>query len=258
MELSVKQGTRRGGQVSRGDQDQPAEIGQTSKVRISREKRLKKIQGRSSGRRKVINSGSKCQTKDPKGSLYAPRSQKFRKILRAKNFDIYFKSFLCCGFLYLPKIKVDDSMGPKFMNLIAYEMCPDFQNDFGVTSYIGFLDSLIDYADDVKHLRKSHILRNFLGSDDEVAKLFNEIGTDLVPNTAIYYDVKRKIEDHYKTNWKKWMAQFFHEHFSSPWTILAFIGVLLGLGMTAAQTWYAANSGTPCEALLEYLKERGY
>ncbi|CAB4316870.1 unnamed protein product [Prunus armeniaca] len=172
--------------------------------------------------------------------------------------DIYFKSFLCCGFLYLPKIKVDDSMGPKFMNLIAYEMCPDFQNDFGVTSYIGFLDSLIDYADDVKHLRKSHILRNFLGSDDEVAKLFNEIGTDLVPNTAIYYDVKRKIEDHYKTNWTKWMAQFFHEHFSSPWTILAFIGVLLGLGMTAAQTWYAANSGTPCEALLEYLKERGY
>ncbi|PQM33666.1 UPF0481 protein [Prunus yedoensis var. nudiflora] len=173
--------------------------------------------------------------------------------------DINFKSFLCCGFLYLPKIKVDDSMGPKFMNLIAYEMCPDFQNDFGVTSYIGFLDSLIDHPDDVKHLRKRHILRNFLGSDDEVAQLFNEIGTDLVPNNAIYSDVKSKIEDHYKTNWKKWMAQFFHEHFSSPWTILAFISVLLGLGMTAAQTWYAANSGTaPCEALLEYLKERGY
>ncbi|XP_008240772.1 PREDICTED: UPF0481 protein At3g47200-like [Prunus mume] len=173
--------------------------------------------------------------------------------------DIKFKSILCCGFLYLPKIKVDDSMGPKFMNLIAYEMCPDFQNDFGVTSYIGFLDSLIDHPDDVKHLRKKHILRNFLGSDDEVAQLFNEIGTDLVPNNAIYSDVKSKIEDHYKTNWKKWMAQFFHEHFSSPWTILAFIGVLLGLGMTAAQTWYAANSGTaPCEALLEYLKARGY
>ncbi|CAL9025390.1 unnamed protein product [Prunus brigantina] len=150
-------------------------------------------------------------------------------------------------------------MGPKFMNLIAYEMCPDFQNDFGVTSYIGFLDSLIDHPDDVKHLRKKHILLNFLGSDDEVAQLFNEIGTDLVPNNAIYANVKRKIEDHYKTNWKKWMAQFFHEHFSSPWTILAFIGVLLGLGMTAAQTWYAANSGTaPCEALLEYLKDRGY
>ncbi|KAL6272733.1 hypothetical protein ACE6H2_023425 [Prunus campanulata] len=173
--------------------------------------------------------------------------------------DINFKSFLCCGFLYLPKIKVDDSMGPKFMNLIAYEMCPDFQNDFGVTSYIGFLDSLIDHPDDVKHLRKKHILRNYLGSDEEVAQLFNEIGTDLVPNKAIYCDVKSKIEKHYKTNWKKWMAQFYNDHFSSPWTILAFIGALLGLGMTAAQTWYTVNSGTPpCEALLEYLKARGY
>ncbi|XP_021830080.1 UPF0481 protein At3g47200-like [Prunus avium] len=173
--------------------------------------------------------------------------------------NIYFKSYICCGFLYIPKIKVDDSMGPKFMNLIAYEMCPDFQNDFGVTSYISFLDSLIDHPDDVKHLRKKHILRNLLGSDEEVAKLFNEIGTDLVPNNAIYSKVKRDIEKHYMTKWKKWVAQFFHEHFSSPWTILAFIGALLGLWMTAVQTWYTVNSDTPpCEALLEYLKARGH
>ncbi|ONH95004.1 hypothetical protein PRUPE_7G045900 [Prunus persica] len=174
--------------------------------------------------------------------------------------DIYFKSFLWLGFLYLPKIKVDDSMAHKFMNLIAYEMCPDFQNDFGVTSYIGFLDSLINYADDVKHLRKNHILRNLLGSDEEVARLFNEIGTDLVPNNAIYRNVKRMIEDHYQTRWKKWMAQFFYDHFSKPW-ILAFIGVLSGLGLSAVQTWYSANSdksSTPCKALLEYLKARGY
>ena len=26
---------------------------------------------------------------------------------------------------------VDDSMGPKFFKLIAYEMCPDFDNDLG-------------------------------------------------------------------------------------------------------------------------------
>ncbi|CAL9025395.1 unnamed protein product [Prunus brigantina] len=173
---------------------------------------------------------------------------------------IYFKSFLWQGFLYLPKIKVDDSMWHKFMNLIAYEMCPDFQNDFEVTSYIGFLHSLINYADDVKHLRENHILRNLLGSDEEVAQLFNEIGTYLVPNNAIYSNVKRKIEDHYQTRWKKWIAQFFYHHFSKPW-ILAFIGVLSGLGLSAVQTWYSANSdnpSSPCKALLEYLKARGY
>ena len=48
--------------------------------------------------------------------------------------------------ILLPPIIVDDSTRPKFLNLIAYEMCLDFENDFGITSYISFLDSLIDDA----------------------------------------------------------------------------------------------------------------
>ncbi|KAM1306752.1 hypothetical protein ACFX2H_009097 [Malus domestica] len=172
--------------------------------------------------------------------------------LRAISFKLRFQ---CCGFLYLPIIKVDDSMRPKFMNMIAYEMCSDFQNDFEVTSYIGFLDSLIDHPDDVKHLRKKGILLNLLGSDEEVAQLFNEIATDLVPNNVIYRNVKTQIEDHYKTKWKTWMAQFFHDHFNSPWTFLAFIGVLLGLGLSGIQTWYAVFSDpSPCDAVCKYLK----
>ena len=65
---------------------------------------------------------------------------------------------------------MDDSTRPKFLNLIAYEMCLDFENDFGVTSYMSLLDSLIDEANDVKMLRKAQILHNFLGSNEEVAK----------------------------------------------------------------------------------------
>ena len=66
------------------------------------------------------------------------------------------------GKLRLLPITVDDSIRPKFMNLIAYEMCPDFNNDFEVTSYICFLDSLIDEAEDVKALRDTSILHNGL------------------------------------------------------------------------------------------------
>ncbi|CAL8169191.1 unnamed protein product [Prunus armeniaca] len=156
--------------------------------------------------------------------------------------DISFKSHCFAGFLSLPPISVDDSTGPKFRNLIAYEMCPDFQNDYGVTSYIGFLDALIDHADDVKKLRSASVLFNFLGSDKEVAQLFNEIGTDLVPNIAIYLSVKAELEKHYKTKWKTWMSQFCHDHFSSPWTILAFLGVLSALGLSGIQTWYTVAS----------------
>jgi hypothetical protein len=63
-------------------------------------------------------------------------------------------------------------------------MCPDFDNDFGVTSYVYFLCSLINHPDDVKELTKAHILDNFL-DNEEVAKLFNDIATDLVPNPEI-------------------------------------------------------------------------
>ncbi|XP_030967381.1 UPF0481 protein At3g47200-like [Quercus lobata] len=152
------------------------------------------------------------------------------------------KQFIFRGQLHLPPIVVDDSTRPKFLNLIAYEMCLDFKNDFGVTSYISFLDSLIDEANDVKMLRKARILHNVLGSDEEVAKLFNEIGTSLVPNVEIYKDVRSEIQKHYESKWMTWIAQVFHDHFSSPWTFIAFIGALLALALTITQTWYAVNS----------------
>uniref|UniRef100_A0A2N9FPM3 Uncharacterized protein n=1 Tax=Fagus sylvatica TaxID=28930 RepID=A0A2N9FPM3_FAGSY len=155
--------------------------------------------------------------------------------------DISFTTRACLGYLILPPIIVDDSTRPMFLNLIAYEMCLDFENDFGVTSYISFLDSLIDERNDVKMLRKAGVLYNCLGSDKEVAKLFNEIGTDLVPNTQIYSNVRLQIQEHYKNKWMTWMAQFYQNHFSSPWTIFAFCGVLVGLGLTGIQTWLAVH-----------------
>ena len=156
--------------------------------------------------------------------------------------NIYFtRRCFFFGYLHLPPITVDDSTRPKFLNLIAYEMCLDFKNDFGVTSYVSFLDSLIDEPNDVKKLRKARVLHNFLGSDEEVAHLFNEIGTDLVPDPEAYKEVKVKIQKFYDTKYMTWMAQFIHDHFSSPWTIGAFLGVSIGLGLTAIQTWFAIH-----------------
>ena len=146
------------------------------------------------------------------------------------------------GILRLPPIIVDDSTGPKFFNLIAYEMCPDYENDYGVTSYIAFLDSLIDEPKDVMYLRKARILFNYLGSDEEVAQLFNGIGTDLVPNSEIYEDVRSKIQDHYKKKWKTWIAEGLHTYFSSPWTVMAFLAALFAILATGVQTVYSVLS----------------
>ena len=143
------------------------------------------------------------------------------------------------GTLSLPPIIVDDSTGPKFFNLIAYEMCPDFENDYGVSSYISFLDSLIDESKDVIDLRKEGIFRNFLGSDKEVARVFNEIGIDLVPNPDIYKYVKCQIQQYYDKGRMLWITQVIHDHFSSPWTVVAFIAGLFVLILSVLQTVYS-------------------
>uniref|UniRef100_A0A2N9IE34 Uncharacterized protein n=1 Tax=Fagus sylvatica TaxID=28930 RepID=A0A2N9IE34_FAGSY len=143
------------------------------------------------------------------------------------------------GILRLPPIIVDDSTGPKFFNLIAYEMCQDFDNDFGVTSYIAFLDSLIDEAKDVMDLKKARILHNNLGSDEEVAQLFNGICTNLVPDTEIYHDVISNIQDYYNKQYKSWIAEGLHTYFSSPWTVMAFLAALFVILATGVQTVYS-------------------
>ena len=175
------------------------------------------------------------------------RAKKKNSYLR----DVYFTTLGCLGYLWLHPITVDDSTRPKFLNLIAYEMCLDFQNDFAITSYIYFLDSLIDEPGDVKILRQAGILYNCLGSDNEVAQVFNEIGRDLVPNIEIYSDVKSKIQNLYKKQGRTWIAQVFHEHFSSPWTLTAFFGALLVLALTITQTWYTVDSS--CDNLCKKL-----
>ncbi|KAA8518040.1 hypothetical protein F0562_015540 [Nyssa sinensis] len=143
------------------------------------------------------------------------------------------------GFLKLPPITVDDSTKAKFLNLIAYEMCPQIRNEFQwVTSYVCFLDSLIDNAEDVKELRSAKILHNCLGSDDEVAKLFNEIGTDLVPHPCAYAFVKRDIQEHYENKGKTYMAQLKYQYFKNPWTIFALLGAILALFFSAIQAFF--------------------
>ena len=152
--------------------------------------------------------------------------------------DISFNSYFFYGYLKLPPIIVDDSTKPKFLNIVAYEMCPDAPDDYAVTSYVCFLYELIDHADDVKELRSKHILYNCLGSDEDVAKIFNEIGNDVVDPDA-YKEVKTSIQKHYDKRVNTWIAEGLHEHFRSPWTIIAFIAAVLVLLFTGVSTYYA-------------------
>ncbi|PPD79256.1 hypothetical protein GOBAR_DD23805 [Gossypium barbadense] len=152
--------------------------------------------------------------------------------------DISFNRYFFVGKLRLPPITIDDST----MNLIAYEMCPDFyNNNFAVTSYMGFLDSLIDEAEDVKELRDSGILYNRLGSDKEVAKLIKKMNMDLVPSLMIYRHVKLQIHDHHNNMWIRYPAQVYRTFFRTRWTFFAFVGAIGALFIGVLQAYYTIH-----------------
>ncbi|XP_059307548.1 putative UPF0481 protein At3g02645 [Lycium ferocissimum] len=153
--------------------------------------------------------------------------------------DVKFNSFHCSALLTIPPITIDDSTKSEFLNLVAYEACPDTPDDFGVTSYLCFMASLIDHAEDVKVLRSKGILLNFLGSDQEVADLFNEIARNLVPNPHAYVDVKDKIEKHHISKGKIWIAEWKNTHFTTPWTVFALIAAIFVIGLQVTDTFLA-------------------
>ncbi|KAL5539164.1 hypothetical protein UlMin_046036 [Ulmus minor] len=169
--------------------------------------------------------------------------------------SVKFSSLGLAGRLELPRLTVDGSMAPKFLNLIAYEMCPDVETKYEVAAYISLLDLLIDYPNDVKELRNSHVLFNQLGSDKEVANLFNEIATDLVFNFEIYKKVIGDMEKHCESKMRTWMAQVYYARFSSPWSIVAFLAAFLALALTAIQTWRALFPPPgPCDGICQNLQ----
>ncbi|WJX11088.1 hypothetical protein P8452_01737 [Trifolium repens] len=152
--------------------------------------------------------------------------------------DINFSEGWFVAKLTLPNIVVDDSTASTLLNLIAYEMCPDFDNDYEISSFVSFLDSLIDQAEDVRILRFKGVLLNCLGSDEEVANLFNIISNYLVENRAKYHVVRAKIHERYCNKYKTWIARGIHTYLNNPWTFIAFIAAFIALALSSIQTWF--------------------
>ncbi|KAK2651939.1 hypothetical protein Ddye_011795 [Dipteronia dyeriana] len=145
------------------------------------------------------------------------------------------------GTLKLPPISLDESTASTFFNILAYEMCHDFHNEYQVSSYVYFMNKLIDRTEDVEELREKNILQHEFGSDEDVVKLFNEIGSLLFLNSDIYYEVKWKIDNYFDNRGFMWLRKVIHDihqYFKNRWSLLALIAALLALASGIIQTVY--------------------
>ncbi|XP_062115210.1 uncharacterized protein LOC133829516 [Humulus lupulus] len=176
--------------------------------------------------------------------------------------DIKFSSSLFSAELELPPITVDDSMAPKFLNLIAFEMCPDnTKTEYEISSYISLLGSIIYNSNDVKELISANILHNLLGSEDEIAVLFKDTNKMLVPNPEVYETVIQNIEKHYNRHcavyFLRALNKLWNNYFDSPWALVTFLAATIALVLTGLQTWFTIYSPPgPCDNFCHNLNHK--
>ncbi|CAK9178784.1 unnamed protein product [Ilex paraguariensis] len=142
------------------------------------------------------------------------------------------------GVLRLPLIVVDEATESMFLNLIDFERLHVGTGN-EVTSYIFFMDNIIDNVKDVSLLHSRGIIQNAIGSDKAVAKLFNSLSKDITLHPESSLDiVHNKVNDYSRKRWNEWRANLIHIYFRNPWAILSVIAALFVFALTIAQTIY--------------------
>lgn len=102
------------------------------------------------------------------------------------------------------------------------------------------MNKLIDTEKDVALLRHSAVLKNYIGSDAEVAALFNGLCKGVaLPREDIFQQLQDDVMKHYGSKFKVWFAQFIKDYFSSPWKFLALFGAIVALLLTIVQTVFS-------------------
>ncbi|EHA8589203.1 UPF0481 protein [Cocos nucifera] len=160
---------------------------------------------------------------------------KFRKSKTNSLADIDFKD----GVLSLPQITVDDNTECMLLNIVAFEHL-HVGTTSEVTSYVCFMDEVIDSAKDVSLLHRKDITKNATGSDKSVAELFGSLSKEVTTDRhcRLRY-VRWQVNQYCKTKWHTWRAVLRHRYFSNPWSVISLIGAILIILLAAAQTFYA-------------------
>ncbi|KAL5707050.1 hypothetical protein ACHQM5_025146 [Ranunculus cassubicifolius] len=160
---------------------------------------------------------------------------KFQKLKTDRFWDIKFED----GILWIPRLLIHDGTKSLFLNLIAFEQCHlDCSND--ITSYVIFMDNLINSPEDVGYLHYCGIIEHWLGNDAEVSDLFNRLCQEVVfdVNDSYLSQLSEQVNRYYNHKWNAWRASLKHNYFYNPWAIISFFAAVILLLLTLTQTFY--------------------
>ncbi|KAK2633044.1 hypothetical protein EUGRSUZ_L00652 [Eucalyptus grandis] len=133
------------------------------------------------------------------------------------------------GTLNIPRLVILEMATSLFLNLGAFEQC-HFNCSNDITTYMFFMDDLIDSTEDVRHLHDCGIIRHGLKSDAEVADFFNQICREVDVHT-------------YSSNtWNGWIAILELKSLCNPWSIISLIAAFILHLLTLTRTLYGVFS----------------
>ncbi|XP_068655830.1 UPF0481 protein At3g47200-like [Aristolochia californica] len=148
------------------------------------------------------------------------------------------------GLLEIPHLHIDNNTDILLRNLVAWEQChPDAGQFF--TGYAIFMDYIINSSKDVEILLQNGIIEQSLGSDEEVASIFNGLSTNLVYKRMEGSDLPvlcNHINEYCLNDFNIWRAKLMADYFSNPWTIVSVIAAGILLLLTLTQTFFSTYS----------------
>ncbi|KAG9441579.1 hypothetical protein H6P81_017433 [Aristolochia fimbriata] len=143
--------------------------------------------------------------------------------------------------LEIPHLRIDNNTETLLRTLVAWEQCHLDAGGY-FTSLAIFMDFLINTAEDVEILNKLGIIEQTLGSEEQVASVFNGLGTNVVfigDETDFLPHLCTDLNTFCRKRFNIWWAKLLTDYFGNPWTILSVIAAIVLLIMTAGQTFFS-------------------
>lgn len=142
---------------------------------------------------------------------------------------------------HLPRIEMDSRTDTIMRNLLAFETLVCKEGSRLLMCYMDMMERLIDKADDVKVLRNAGIIYNNLGTDEQVAVVWNEMRNVLeeVVESGPIDTAIDGVTAFCKSRYRIMYTEFKRKYFSRPWLAAAFIGGCSSLLLSIFQTLLA-------------------
>ncbi|XP_077217785.1 UPF0481 protein At3g47200-like [Tasmannia lanceolata] len=147
------------------------------------------------------------------------------------------------GVMEIPHFPIYDCTNSLFRNFIAFEQCFPISGAH-FTSYAILMNCLINTSNDVAILKHNKIIEHMLGSDEEAALLFNQLGKAV----GVYFEncffscLFKDVNKYCETNWHVWTANLMRRYFNNPWTMMSLVAAILILTFTFTQTFISVFS----------------